>query len=111
MIQVDFLQEISVTNLVTGKPEMKPFPRTYHANDFSVMPAEWQDNKENEELSEFNRNKVTRVTYWIYADVESNGMKCAVPIKEYPTLSDALEVYDDVIKAAERGDKIYSFRR
>lgn len=111
MIQIDFLQEISVTNLETGKAEPMFFPRTYHANDFSVLPLEWKDNEGNEELSEFNRKKVTRITFCINAECDIHGVICNVPIKEYPTLPDAFLDYDDVIKAVERGDKLYSFRR
>ncbi len=105
MILIDFLEELELTD---SKAKV---PRLYYANEFSIQPTEHRDNEHNVELSDFNRLKVTRITYFISAIINTFNQPAAVFIKEYDTEEEAEKVYDEVIDAIARGDKIYSFRR
>jgi hypothetical protein len=111
MIQIDYLQDVTIKDVKTQKDITLPTPQMYFAKDFGVLPQEHKDNKDNEELSPFNRNMVTRVTFWIVATAEMVGGEGSIYIKEYDTEAEAVAVYDEIIDAVASGDKIYSFRR
>ena len=111
MIIIDFLEDTALTNNdIPNEPIFKPVPRLYEAEGFFILPEEHKDNESNEELSEINRNMVTRVTYSILATVLIHGYYRDMPIAEYDTEERALEVYRKVREAVACGHKVFSFR-
>lgn len=111
MIIIDFLEDTALTNNDTpDKPIIKPVPRLYEAEGFFVLPEEYKDYENNEEMSEINRNMVTRVTYSIWASVLIHGGYRDMPIVEYDSEERALEVYGKLMAAVACGHRVFSFR-
>jgi hypothetical protein len=111
MLAIDFLAEVGPSTDEPDEPIIGMFPCQHEATNFLILPVEHKDNEGNEELSPHLRYEVTRVTYSIWATVIIHTSFVDMFIKQYDTEAEAVKVYDEVMDAIARGDKLYSFRR
>lgn len=114
MISIDYNAEVELyNNDEPDKPIKKLFPRHHDAYQFWIHPIEHTPNINNEKMEPRLRNMVEKVTYGVFATVylyECGQFEDRLIVR-FETEPEAVKVYDEVMDAIARGDKLYSFRR
>lgn len=97
MIFIDFVSDS------TGKPQLEEINSLYMDEIAQADPEKLN----NEELTTEQRNEVAKIAHCVMA-ITTTGWKMMLAAEDAEEA--ALEVYNSIVEAVKRGDRVYSLR-